>query len=98
VEKLNLLISPEDADVIKLGGVDPEEALKQYIDASISREADDRWRCTIPKCTKLFLEQKFVRSHIQKRHKEWLEKANNEVIPFHPLVLFRGTDDCSLQC
>jgi uncharacterized C2H2 Zn-finger protein len=79
IDKLNMLISPEEADVIKLGGVDSEEALKSHIDASISREAEDRWRCTVPKCTKLFLEQKFVHSHIQKRHKEWLERANVEV-------------------
>ena len=84
LDKLNLLISPEDADVVKLGGVDPEEALQAHIDASISREAEDRWRCTVPKCTKLFLEQKFVRSHIQKRHKEWLERANAEVPSLRP--------------
>ena len=91
LDKLNLLISPEGADVVKLGGVDPEEALQTHMDASISREAEDRWRCTVPKCTKLFLEQKFVRSHIQKRHKEWLERANVEVpslTPLFPLLFF----------
>jgi len=73
-DKLNLLISPEEADVVKLGGVNVDDMLKKEIDSSITKEAEDRWRCGVRKCTKLFLEEKFVRSHIQKRHKDWLDK------------------------
>ena len=78
---MDLLINPEDADVIKLGGVNVDEALKKEIDGAVTREAEDRWRCGVRKCTKLFLEEKFVRSHIQKRHKDWLERLSLEV-PF----------------
>lgn len=79
VDKLNLFINPDQADVIKLGGVSSEDAINKEITAAISREAEDRWRCTVRKCTKLFLEEKFVRSHIQKRHKDWLEQLAAEV-------------------
>jgi hypothetical protein len=78
-DKMDLLINPEDADIIKLGGVNVEEALKKEIDGAVTREAEDRWRCGVRKCTKLFLEEKFVRSHIQKRHKDWLERLSLEV-------------------
>jgi hypothetical protein len=82
VEKLQLFINPVEADVIKLGGIDVEEAVKKEIEGAITREAEDRWRCGVKKCTKLFLEEKFVRSHIQKRHKEWLDKITLEVRRF----------------
>ena len=78
-DKMNLFINPEDADVVKLGGVNLEDTLKNHIDSAITREAEDRWRCGVRKCTKLFLEEKFVRSHIQKRHKDWLDKLSLEV-------------------
>ena len=76
---MNLFINPEDADVAKLGGINVEDALKKEIDSAITREAEDRWRCGVGKCTKLFLEEKFVRSHIQKRHKEWLDRITLDV-------------------
>jgi Arsenite-resistance protein 2 len=80
---MELFINPLEADVLKLGGIDIEETLKKEIDGAITREAEDRWRCGVKKCKKLFLEEKFVRSHIQKRHKEWLDKVSIEVIfPF----------------
>ena len=78
---MNLFIDSGDSDIVKLGGVNLEEALKKNTDSAITREAEDRWRCGVRKCTKLFLEEKFVRSHIQKRHKDWLEKLSLEV-PF----------------
>lgn len=78
---MNLFVNPGESDIVKLGGVNLEEALKKNIDSAITREAEDRWRCGVRKCTKLFLEEKFVRSHIQKRHKDWLEKLSLEV-PF----------------
>ena len=78
---MNLFINSEEADVVKLGGDDLEEVLKAKIDSAITREAEDRWRCGVRKCTKLFLEEKFVRSHIQKRHKDWLERLSQEVLP-----------------
>ena len=73
------MINPEEADVVKLGGVNVDEAVQKEIDAAVTKEADDRWRCGVKKCTKLFLEEKFVRSHIQKRHKDWLDRINAEV-------------------
>jgi hypothetical protein len=76
-----MFINPEDSDVTKLGGVNIDELLKKEIEGAITREADDRWRCGVRKCTKLFLEEKFVRSHIQKRHKDWLERISLEVLP-----------------
>src|SRR5271154_1992527 len=79
-DKMNLFISPEELDITKLGGVNVDELLKKEIDAAVTREAEDRWRCGIKKCTKLFLEEKFVRSHIQKRHKDWLERISAEVL------------------
>lgn len=84
IDKINLLINPAQADVVKLGGVIVEDTLKKEIDLSITKEAEDRWRCGVRKCTKLFLEERFVRSHIQKRHKDWLDKITLEVpLPFH---------------
>lgn len=80
---MNLFVSPEELDITKLGGVNVDELLKKEIDGAVTREAEDRWRCGIKKCTKLFLEEKFVRSHIQKRHKDWLERISLEVSPPH---------------
>jgi hypothetical protein len=85
-DKINLFINPEEADVIKLGGVNVEDVVHKETEAAISREAEDRWRCGVRKCTKLFLEEKFVRSHIQKRHKDWLEKIALEVSLFTNLT------------
>lgn len=79
-DKVNLLINPEEADILKLGGVNVEEVVEKEIQAAMTKEADDRWRCGVKKCTKLFLEEKFVRSHIQKRHKDWLDKISSEVL------------------
>lgn len=79
LDKINLFISPEEADVVKLGGVNVEDTLEKELQGAITREAEDRWRCGVRKCTKLFLEEKFVRSHIQKRHKDWLEKLTHDV-------------------
>ena len=81
-DKLNLLTNPEEADVLKLGGVNVEETVEKEILGVIQKEADNRWRCGVKKCTKLFLEEKFVRSHIQKRHKDWLDKISADVL--HP--------------
>ena len=74
----------------KLGGVNIDDLLRKEIDGAITREAEDRWRCGVRKCTKLFLEEKFVRSHIQKRHKDWLERISLEV-PFpHKVKLMQA--------
>jgi hypothetical protein len=85
-DRMNLFINPEEADILKLGGVVVEDVVHKETEAAITREAEDRWRCGVRKCTKLFLEQKFVRSHIQKRHKDWLERIALEVNPLshHP--------------
>jgi len=74
-----MLINLNEVDPVKLGGVNVEEAVAKEVDAVVTKEAEDRWRCGVKKCTKLFLEEKFVRSHIQKRHKDWLEKVATEV-------------------
>jgi hypothetical protein len=83
-DKISLLINPEGVDVVKLGGVLVEEIVKKETEAAITREAEDRWRCGVRKCTKLFLEEKFVRSHIQKRHKDWLDRLTLEVTTLQP--------------
>jgi hypothetical protein len=80
-DRMNLFINPEEADIVKLGGVVVEDVVHKETETAIAREAEDRWRCGVRKCTKLFLEQKFVRSHIQKRHKDWLERIALEVTP-----------------
>ena len=79
---MNLFIDPDEADVVKLGGVNLDDTINSHVDSAITKESEDRWRCGVRKCTKLFLEEKFVRSHIQKRHKDWLERLTLEV--HHP--------------
>jgi serrate RNA effector molecule len=80
LDKINMVINPpQEADILKLGGINVAESKEKEISSAISKEAEDRWRCTVKKCTKLFLEEKFVRSHIEKRHKDWLERIALEV-------------------
>lgn len=78
-DKLLQILEPENADLRKLGGKPVEEALDEELAKYVKQETDDRYRCKVPECTKLFKAENFWRKHVEKRHAEWFEKIKGNV-------------------
>jgi hypothetical protein len=78
-DKLLQILEPETADLRKLGGKPVEEALDEELAKYVKQETDDRYRCKVPECAKLFKAENFWRKHIEKRHAEWFEKIQGNV-------------------
>lgn len=78
-DKLLQILEPENADLRKLGGKPVEEALDEELAKYVKQETDDRYRCKVPECTKLFKAENFWRKHVEKRHAEWFEKIKRNV-------------------
>jgi uncharacterized C2H2 Zn-finger protein len=78
-DKLLQILEPENADLRKLGGKPVEEALDEELAQYVKQETDDRYRCKVPECTKLFKAENFWRKHVEKRHAEWFDKIQRNV-------------------
>jgi uncharacterized C2H2 Zn-finger protein len=86
-EKVLQILEPENADLRKLGGKPVEEALDEELAKYVKQETDDRYRCKVPECTKLFKAENFWRKHVEKRHAEWLDKIQRNLSLVNAYVL-----------
>ncbi|KAI9795766.1 MAG: hypothetical protein M1825_001257, partial [Sarcosagium campestre] len=78
-EKILQILRPEEVDLRKLGGKPVEEALDEEMAKHVKQEDENKFRCKVPECTKLFKGEPFWRKHVEKRHPEWLEKVKQDL-------------------
>jgi len=77
-EKLTTFLEPGVSDVSKTGVLPQQEFEERLVRGAFAQEDDQKYRCIVEDCTKLFKGESFVRKHIYKRHQEWLEHALRE--------------------
>ena len=78
-EKILHILEPENVDIKKLGGKPVEEGLDEELKKFVKQEDENKFRCKVPECTKLFKGESFWRKHVEKRHAEWLEDLKMNV-------------------
>jgi serrate RNA effector molecule len=78
-DKLMQILEPDSVDLKKLGGKPIEEGLEDELNKHVNQEDENKWRCKVPECTKLFKGQHFWRKHVEKRHTAFFEKLKQEV-------------------
>jgi uncharacterized C2H2 Zn-finger protein len=78
-DKIGQLLDPASADLRKLGGKPVDEAVDEELLKHVKQEDENKFRCKVPECTKLFKEEHFWKKHVEKRHAEWLSKLKEEV-------------------
>ncbi|EPS31430.1 hypothetical protein POX_h09715 [Penicillium oxalicum] len=86
-DKLLQILEPENADLRRLGGKPVEEALEDELAKYVKQETDDRYRCKVPECTKLFKAENFWRKHVEKRHGEWFDNIQRNLALVNAYVL-----------
>ena len=78
-EKILQILEPENVDIKKLGGKPVEEGLDEELKKYVKQEDENKFRCKVPECTKLFKGESFWRKHVEKRHAEWYDDLNRKV-------------------
>ncbi len=78
-EKVLQVLEPEKADLRKLGGKPMDEALDEELAKHVKQEDENKFRCKVGTCTKLFKAEHFWRKHVEKRHPEWYESIKQDV-------------------
>lgn len=78
-EKILQILEPENVDVKKLGGKPLEEGLDEELKKFVKQEDENKFRCKVPECTKLFKGENFWRKHVEKRHEEWYNSIKTDV-------------------
>ena len=78
-EKILQILDPENMDLKKLGGRPVDEALNEELKKYVKQEDENKFRCKVPECTKLFKGESFWRKHVEKRHAEWYEDIRKNV-------------------
>lgn len=78
-DKLDMILEPDATDLVKLGGRPLNEALDEELKKFVKQEDENKYRCRVLDCAKLFKGEGFWRKHAEKRHAEWYEKLNKEV-------------------
>ena len=78
-EKILQILEPENVDVKKLGGKPIDEALDEELKKFVKQEDENKFRCKVPECTKLFKGENFWRKHVEKRHAEWFGDIKRSV-------------------
>ena len=78
-DKLLQILEPENVDIKKLGGKPVGEALDEELRKFVKQEDENKFRCKVPECTKLFKGENFWRKHVEKRHIEWFEEIRKGV-------------------
>jgi ankyrin repeat protein len=63
-----------------------EDTFEECVNNFVKQEDDQRWRCKVLGCTKLFISQHFWRKHVTNRHPEWLETLKEEKVTFQESV------------
>ena len=78
-DKLLQILEPENVDIKKLGGKPIDEALDEELRKFVKQEDENKFRCKVPDCTKLFKGEVFWRKHVEKRHLEWHDEIKQNV-------------------
>ena len=78
-EKILQILEPENVDIKKLGGKPIEEGLDEELKKFVKQEDENKFRCKVPECAKLFKGESFWRKHVEKRHAEWYEDLQKKV-------------------
>ncbi|KAI9888640.1 MAG: hypothetical protein M1814_006580 [Vezdaea aestivalis] len=86
-DKLLQLLDPESTELKKLGGMALEDALDDELPKFVKQEDENKWRCKVPECTKLFKADHFWRKHVEKRHPEWFENLKSDLTLVNTYVL-----------
>ncbi|KAI9847181.1 MAG: hypothetical protein M1837_003044 [Sclerophora amabilis] len=86
-DKLFQILEPENVDLRKLGGKPIDEALDEELGKHVKQEDENKFRCRVPECTKLFRAESFWKKHVEKRHPEWLEGLKQDVNLVNSYVL-----------
>ncbi len=68
---MDMFLAPEEL-LLKMNVKRADEKIEETIMSHIKKEEDNKFRCQVESCTKLFKDIPFVRKHIDKRHTEWL--------------------------
>ena len=83
-EKLLQILEPENVDLKKLGGAPLEDGLEEELKKFVKQEDENKFRCKVPECTKLFKSDSFWRKHVEKRHEEWYLGIKKDVSRAQP--------------
>ncbi|KAF2751020.1 hypothetical protein M011DRAFT_190647 [Sporormia fimetaria CBS 119925] len=86
-DKILQLLEPDKVDLRKLGGKPEEEALDDELNRYVFQEDENKWRCKVPDCKKLFKGVDFWKKHVTKRHTEWYEKLKKGVALVNAYVI-----------
>ena len=78
-EKILQILEPENVDVKKLGGKPIDEAIDEELRKFVKQEDENKFRCKVPECTKLFKGEIFWRKHVEKRHADWFQDIRRSV-------------------
>ncbi|RPA82808.1 hypothetical protein BJ508DRAFT_207943, partial [Ascobolus immersus RN42] len=77
-EKVQLFADPSSADLKKLGGKSVYDTVEEEMQKNCKIEEEGKYRCKVQTCSKLFKGEGFWRKHVEKRHKDWIEKIELE--------------------
>ncbi|KAI9759176.1 MAG: hypothetical protein M4579_002549 [Chaenotheca gracillima] len=86
-DKLVQILEPENVDLKKIGGKPIEEALEEEMTKFVKQEDENKFRCKVPECTKLFRAESFWKKHVEKRHPEWYEGLKQDLDLVNKYVL-----------
>ena len=78
-DKVLQILEPENVDLKKIGGKPIEDGLGEESQKFVKQEDENKYRCKVPECTKLFKGEVFWRKHVEKRHTEWFEDIKKGV-------------------
>jgi len=78
-DKIYQILEPESVDIKKLGGRPVDEALEDELKKYIKQEDENKYRCKVPECTKLFKGESFWRKHVEKRHEDFFDAVKKDV-------------------
>lgn len=77
-DKITQILDPDLVDIRKLGGKPVEDSVADELMKYVKQEDENKFRCKVPDCAKLFKEEHFWKKHVEKRHPEWLDKLKEE--------------------
>ncbi|KAF2675453.1 hypothetical protein BT63DRAFT_450441 [Microthyrium microscopicum] len=86
-DKIVQLLDPDSVDVAKMGGKSVESGLEEELNKYVKQEDENKWRCKVPECTKLFKGSVFWRKHVEKRHEDFYEKLKQDILLVNAYVL-----------
>ena len=58
-DKLLQILEPENVDIKKIGGKLVDEAIEEELSKYVKQEDNTKFRCKVPKCSKLFKAEHF---------------------------------------